>query len=98
MVMKCAVCEREFEPKRKTAKFCSDRCRIRNHRPNWYEKYNKLVDQHNALVAEFNAFQDKAVEMNSYVESLELRIALDREIANANAAGLAAMRGDAATP
>ena len=47
--MKCAVCEREFTAQRKTAKFCSDRCRLRNHRPNMIERYNKLAEDFNAL-------------------------------------------------
>jgi hypothetical protein len=41
--MKCAVCEREFAPQRSTRRFCSDRCRLKNHRPNWSESYRKAL-------------------------------------------------------
>jgi len=33
---KCEHCAKEFTPKRKTAKFCSDRCRVQYHR--WRDK------------------------------------------------------------
>lgn len=32
--IKCLKCEKEFEPKRETAKFCSDSCRVMWHRKN----------------------------------------------------------------
>lgn len=45
--MKCAYegCGVEFVAKRKTAKFCSDACRIKNHRPSLRTVGRKLYDE-----------------------------------------------------
>jgi hypothetical protein len=45
--MKCKCCGREFQAQRSTAQFCSARCRLKNHRPNWVGRYNDVVRAHN---------------------------------------------------
>jgi hypothetical protein len=54
--MKCEVCGGDFTAQRKTKRFCSDRCRIKNHRPSMAAKYNSLWRDYNALlVRDYNA-------------------------------------------
>jgi hypothetical protein len=68
--MKCQCCGAEFAAQRSTAKFCSSRCRIRNHRPNLVTQYNALVEKHNKLVGEYNKQLDGEDELNKVIRTL----------------------------
>ena len=41
--MKCKCCGTEFTPERKSAKFCSARCRVKNHRGLTNREYRQMA-------------------------------------------------------
>ena len=40
--MKCKFCKKEFVSKRKTAKYCSDKCRVYSHRKRSEDQETKM--------------------------------------------------------
>jgi hypothetical protein len=103
--MKCQRCDKEFDAKRSTRRFCSDACRQRNHRPNTIEKYNRLVNDYNALVGRFNSLNHEAQAMcekgNANLERLEGEIAmlkLELKLLKDTGKSLDELANDAATP
>jgi hypothetical protein len=84
--MKCGCCGKEFVAKRSTARFCSDGCRVKNHRPNMLKRYNDLVNKHNKLVEDYNALAKEAEEKLDYarnkIEQLQAIIALEKGLRN----------------
>ncbi len=52
-VVKCKSCQREFEAKRSTAQFCSDRCRQR-----WHRRMAPIVPENPAPVERQATMED----------------------------------------
>ena len=78
--MKCAVCEREFTAQRKTRKFCSDRCRLKNHRPNMIKRYNELVKFTNDLLHDLEVRENQIWRLIQDDPPLVLRDSLKTEL------------------
>jgi hypothetical protein len=78
--MKCQRCDKEFDAKRSTKRFCSDACRQRNHRPNRIEKYDRLVNDYNRLLDDYNKLHAEATEIceraNAHQDQLLSKIAM----------------------
>lgn len=72
--MKCPVCEREFAPQRKTRKFCSDLCRIKNHRPSTVARYNLLARDYKELSSRYDELYEVAEKMKAALRQLKVNL------------------------
>jgi hypothetical protein len=70
---KCSVCNKDFEPKRSTARFCSSDCRIKAHRDAVTLKdTEKLVDVTLSEDNEVSVTEDLSVTQDSVTNSLSV--------------------------
>ena len=63
----CEICGTAFKAKRSTARFCSDRCRIRNHRPSIRDIARKLYkhdEECKALITKDTEMIDQLMDEN----------------------------------
>jgi hypothetical protein len=64
MINKCKVCQKEFEAKRKTAKYCSEACKQRNKR---------VVSVSNTIVSD-NSVSDDLVTIEKEIIADETKL------------------------
>ena len=93
--MKCECCGVEFVAKRKTAKFCSSRCRGRNHRPGLRRTVRRLYEHNVELTATLEKWADEEAKREPKIAEIMLMIALEPDAAKRLALFAATGLGDA---